>query len=212
MLQIPYTVFQEVFSLPGPHAYVVRISDLDRVELVAKTLSGSLQTAGAESLAVPTWDELVPGLKEAIQLDMAAGWLFFFSLILIVAFTVLNTFLMAVLERVKEFCILLAIGCRPSVIALMVCIECMKLTLIGVFFGFGLGIAVTEYFGIVGFSVPGSEEVVKEWNVPAIVFPHVSAASLIRGPAILISAAILSLIFPVAKIFALRPAQAIGTR
>ena len=56
------------------------------------------------------WDALQPGLKQAIQADLASSWFMYGVLIILVAFSVLNTMLMSVLERTREFGIVMALG------------------------------------------------------------------------------------------------------
>ena len=53
---------------------------------------------------------LQPGLKQAIQTDFGSAWFMYGVLIVLVAFSVLNTQLMSVLERTKEFGIVLSLG------------------------------------------------------------------------------------------------------
>ncbi|MFT6366469.1 MAG: ABC-type antimicrobial peptide transport system permease subunit [Bacteroidia bacterium] len=55
------------------------------------------------------WDELQPGLKQAIQADMFSAFVMYAVLIVLVAFSVLNTQLMSVLERTREFGVMMAL-------------------------------------------------------------------------------------------------------
>ncbi len=57
--------------------------------------------------------QLHPGLKQAIQADLSSAWFMYGVLIILVAFSVLNTQLMSVLERTREFGVITALGIRP---------------------------------------------------------------------------------------------------
>ncbi len=63
---------------------------------------------------VHDWDALLPGLKQAIQADFVSAWFMYGVLIVLVAFSVLNTQLMSVLERTKEFGIVMSLGVTPG--------------------------------------------------------------------------------------------------
>ena len=67
-----------------------------------------------QDLVVHDWDALVPGLKQAIQADLASAWFMYGVLVVLVAFSVLNTQLMSVLERTKEFGIVMSLGVSPG--------------------------------------------------------------------------------------------------
>ena len=71
----------------------------------------------------------------------------------IVAIGVLNTVLMSVMERVREFGVLMAIGMRPGRVAAMVLLEGLLLGLIGVAVGVAVGCAVSYPLVTDGFDV-----------------------------------------------------------
>ena len=211
MIQIPLATFQEVFAMPNKaHTLVVRADQLSEVDRIQREIGSLL--ADREETVVLRWDEVVPGLKEAIELDMAAAWLFYISLILIVTFSILNTFLMSVLERTKEFGIMLALGTKPLRISMMVLLECGLLTIVGIAIGVVLGLGLTLYFGKYGFAVPGAEEVAKQWNLPVVVYTQASWAAVTRGPTVLLVAALFSVLYPAFRILGLKPVEAIGGR
>ena len=72
------------------------------------------RAAGHDALVLLDWETLLPGLKQAIQADFISAWIMYAVLIVLVAFGMLNTMLMSVLERTHEFGILLALGVRTA--------------------------------------------------------------------------------------------------
>ena len=64
-----------------------------------------------------------PGLRQAIQADFTSAWFMYGVLIVLVAFSVLNTSLMSVLERTREFGIVLALGLQPGRIGMLILLE-----------------------------------------------------------------------------------------
>ncbi len=78
-------------------------------------------------------------MRDAIDLKYATSMLFYATLVLVVAFIILNTLLMSVLERTREFGMLLALGMRPAQIGAMVWIELLALALLGCAIGVAIG-------------------------------------------------------------------------
>ena len=210
LIHIPLQTLQETFYLGNAaHVLAIRLNDLKRDRAVQKTLVEGFNREGYADLRVLRWDELMPGLKQMIDLDMSSGWIFYFSLILIVTFSVLNTFLMSVLERTKEFSIMLALGMKPGQISRLVMLESLFLTLGGLVFGYVLGIGAILYFGSVGFYIPGSEAIAKQWNMPTRLYTEISLGALRNGPGVILISAMLATLIPAARIFWLKPVDAL---
>ena len=78
MLHIPLDAFREVFSMQKEaHALVVSARSLEIVEKQREEIAQLL--GDREKITVLSWDEVVPGLKEAIEMDIAFGYIFYLS-------------------------------------------------------------------------------------------------------------------------------------
>ena len=84
---------------------------------------------------VRDWDALQPGLRQAIQSDMASAWFMYAVLVILVAFSVLNTQLMSVLERTREFGIVMALGLKPGRLGRLVMLETALMGFVGLVLG-----------------------------------------------------------------------------
>ena len=84
--------------------------------------------------------------------------LFYATLVVVVAFIILNTLLMSVLERTREFGMLLALGMRPGQIGAMVWIELLALALLGCAVGVAIGGGVTLWLQSTGIVYPDRPE------------------------------------------------------
>ncbi|HEY5740046.1 MAG TPA: FtsX-like permease family protein, partial [Gammaproteobacteria bacterium] len=153
-------------------------------------------------------DQLQPGLRQAIQADMTSAWFMYLVLIVLVAFSVLNTQLMSVLERTREFGTMLALGLKPSRLARLVMQETALMTGLG----FGLGIAggflLTLYLSQVGFSYPGMAEMAERFYLPDRMYPALSPLSLTLGPAVVSLGSLLASIYPATRLYRLTPVAA----
>jgi putative ABC transport system permease protein len=141
----------------------------------------------------------VPGLQHAVELDRMSNWIFYAILILVVALSLMNTFLMAVLERTREFGVLLSLGMAPRRLMRLVLSESALLTLLGVTLGIGLGAAITAYFQTHGLEVPGAEMFAR-WGLPSRLAPKLSWESALAGPMLVFLVTVATATLPVLKI------------
>lgn len=207
LVQLPLGTFQDVFSMTGhAHSIVVLGESLDQLENLMGVVRAALPPE--TPLVVLSWEALIPGLKQAIQMDWASGWFLYLSLIIIVTFSILNTFLMSVLERTREFGIMLALGARPGRIGVLVMLESLWLTILGLSVGMVIGTAVVYYFHIHGFSYPGMEELAAYYNLPAVVMLAISPLSLTLGPAVILLVTCAAALYPALRIRLLKPVDA----
>ncbi len=205
--EIPLGLFQSVFDMRGAgHEIVIDAPTLDDAPAVQRRVEKLLPSG--QSLVVHDWDALVPGLKQAIQADMSSSFFMYGVLVILVAFSVLNTQLMSVLERTHEFGIVMALGLTPGRLSRLVLLESALMGLIGFVLGALLGGLLTWWVGVHGFSYPGMDELADRFNLPARIYPHVTAPSLLIGPAIVFVFTLLAALYPALRLNRLRPVEA----
>jgi putative ABC transport system permease protein len=204
--QVPLGYFQSVFSMDTKvHSIVV---SLDTLSAVAGLKSELKTLVASPDLVVLDWDELQPGLKQAIQADLFSAFVMYAILIVLVAFSVLNTQLMAVLERTREFGVMMSLGMRPGGLARLVFLETAVMSLLGLFIGCLLGTLIAAYFQANGVYIPGMEEAMDKYNLPGELYPQVSVLSVLLGPAIVFIGGMLAAIYPALRLFSLQPVEA----
>lgn len=205
--QINLGYFQDVFAMQQRgHAIVVRAPHIDAVEQLQIQLATLIDDES--NIALRHWDDLQPGLKQAIQADMTSAWFMYIVLIVLVAFSVLNTQLMSVLERTREFGTMMALGLKPSQLARLVILETGMMTGLGLLLGIMLGAVITWYISQVGFSYPGMAEMAVKFNLPERLYPAISFISLCLGPGIVAFASLLASIYPALRLNRLLPIEA----
>lgn len=207
IIEIPLGTFQDVFSMGNHgHAIVIYHKDANLVnELQDKTQA---LINGKDKLVALRWDQLQPGLKQAIELDYSSGWFMYIVLIAIIVFSIMNTFLMSVMERTREFGILLALGYKAFNIGKLVMLEATMLTIIAVIIGTAIGVGVNYYFYVYGLTLTGMEEIANMYNMPSTITPQISFKSVTIGPAIIFVATIVSALYPAMRIRLLEPVEA----
>jgi putative ABC transport system permease protein len=201
--------FQASFAM-GSAVNVIALSGptLAGVTRALPTLRASLRQTG---LDVYSWQSLQPGLDAAISLDLTTSLLWYSSLVIVVVFIILNTLLMSVLERTREFGVLLAIGMRPSRLGLMIWLELSMLALLGLAAGIAIGSAITLVIGHYGLEMPGAEALFAQWGLPGKLYPRLSLLSLSAGPGAMALCILLAGIFPYRRVRKLEPVSAMRT-
>ena len=188
------------------HQVVINAGGIDGVAELQHEVT-SLLPAGQE-LIVHDWDALQPGLKQAIKADMSSAFAMYGILVILVAFSVLNTQLMSVLERTHEFGITLALGLTPGRLGRLVLLETAIMGLLGLVLGAILGGLLTSWFSVNGFSIPGMDEMAAKFNLPARFYPQVTLLSLLAGPAVVFLFTILAAVYPTLRLHRLQPVEA----
>lgn len=102
-------------------------------------------TGGRPELAAVSWKEAMPNLANAIKLDYAGQKFMFIIILLIVTIGVVNTLLMSVMERLREFGVILALGSSPANLRALVLLEALLLGLVAAALGSLLGSLFTWY-------------------------------------------------------------------
>ena len=205
--EMPLGFFQDVFFMEGSgHHIVINAPVIDAVpELQSRT---SLLLPANQELVLHDWDALQPGLKQAIKADMSSAFFMYGILVILVAFSVLNTQLMSVLERTHEFGIVMALGLRPGRLGRLVLLETAIMGALGMLLGAVLGGLLTYWLSIRGFSYPGMEELAAKFNLPSRFFPQVTAPTLLIGPSVVFLFTMLAALYPALRLHRLRPVEA----
>jgi ABC-type lipoprotein release transport system permease subunit len=165
----------------------------------------------ADRYEVLGWAELVPDLVQFQRLNDVGDWLQNGLLFIVVAFGLLNTVLMSVLERVREFGVLRALGLRPRAVFALVVLESLLLSLLGIALGFALGIPLELWLAqhpisVVSPEMRGSFEVFG--LEPRISFA-LSRSQLVGLPLALLGIGALASIFPAIRASRGRPVDAL---
>jgi ABC-type lipoprotein release transport system permease subunit len=208
LVMMPLVTFQETFSL-GNDAHLIVVSGPSYESIPQTKAMVNQSIAGQPGLVVLDWDELVPGIKQLIQTDMVQNWITYIALIVIVTLSIMNTFLMSVLERTREFGIMLALGISPLRLGTMVVLESAFLTLLGLVIGIAIGGGIAVWLHFEGFTFPGMKEIYAQFGLPGVIYPILSVESFLLGPSVIFVFTLLAALYPALRIRKLQPVEAI---
>lgn len=133
-------------------AVALRLKHRDDLAAVAGKLRSALAATPYE---IKTWEELMPAVVQMIDLTKMNFNVVIVVVFAVVAMGILNTLLMSVLERTREFGVMMALGTEPGQIRRLVMYESILLGALGVLAGSGIGAALVAYFGTSGMDLGG---------------------------------------------------------
>jgi putative ABC transport system permease protein len=143
---------QDLFVLPGQvHEIAVIVTKLGVVKKVTEEIRERLHNPDLE---VSPWQVFAKSFYQAMSADKQGMWIMLFVIILVVAVGVLNTVLMSVLERQKEYGLLKAMGTKPASIVGLVLYEVNILAIVSVFIGAIIGTLVNYLLSHHGITLP----------------------------------------------------------
>lgn len=122
-----------------------------------------------------SWEVAMANLANAIKLDYASQKFIFLIIVLIVTIGVVNTLLMSVMERIREFGVILAVGATPGRLRKMVMTEAFFIGLISMLLGNILGALATWYLVDVGIDL--RDFVPETMEVGGVVFDPIMRAT-----------------------------------
>ena len=188
------------------HEIVIMVDNLKRVDEITGSIRKRLDNPDLEVLP---WQEFARSFYEAMRADQQGMWIMLFVIILIVAVGVLNTVLMSVLERIREYGLLKAIGTRPAQIIHLVLMELLVIVSISVALGGVLSVGVNWLISIHGIPIP--MEITYGGMAFDRMYSEINARSLYIPAVTIIISAILVGVFPAIKAARTEPAKAMRT-
>ena len=213
LLQVRLPVLQEAFELgDDAHRIVLFADSMPGVEAMVEEVRGALAGAGAaDAVRVRPWAELMPEVEEAIQLDAAGGVIMYWTLVIVVAFAVVNALVMTVLERMREFGMLLAVGMRPGSIMAMLQVEALCMWAVGTAVGLGAAILIVSTVGSYGIGIPQQAEgmLSNAMLLPERLHMTLSASALTLAPAVLGALTSLAALLVSLRLRRIRPVAAL---
>ncbi|KGE88290.1 MAG: ABC transporter permease [Phaeodactylibacter xiamenensis] len=207
MVYLPLPAAQYFYGAPGlATSLALKLSGQDDIKPVVAALRTQLDTSAYE---VMDWEELLPDLVQARELDTAGNVIVYFILYMIIAFGIFGTILMMSKEREYEFGVLISIGLQRWQLALSVWVEVILLGVLGALSGILLSMPIVYYFKVnpIRFGGEMASSLEKFGFEP--IFPATFDMQIFMTQAlyVFILTAVLAL-YPIFKIRKLQPVQA----
>ena len=209
--QMPLASAQALYAFQGRFTEIAaRVQDADRLDEVVGTVRDRLRDQNVEVLG---WPALMPSLVQMVAFHDAVAYIVIFVVFVVVAAGIVNTILMSVLERSREFGVMMALGTPSSRIVWLVLLETAILAGLGYLLGLVLGLSVTFYFGSHGLDFSAYIKAMDTMpGLSGIVYPTIEAQRLVVIGVVVVSVALLAAALPAWKASRNSPLEAMGAR
>lgn len=198
---------KRLLDLPENTAHEIALlsKNLDDVDGFSQELSSVL----SPTVLVETYKEIAPDL-ELFNSQLTINMIIFTTIVMLaLIFGIINTMLMAVLERVRELGMLMAVGMNKGKVFGMIVMETVLVSLIGAPIGMLIGYLTTRYFARVGFDLSSYAGGLENFGVSKLVYPSLPTNIYFIIAIAMVITAFLGAIYPAWKAIQLKPVEAL---
>jgi len=188
------------------HRAIAKLEDNDITNSVTSEIRQKLT-----DYEVLNWKEIQPDLAMIADFIGQIYAIFMVIILAALAFGIVNTMLMAVLERTRELGMLMAVGMNRRKIFIMIMLESIFLSIVGGFAGMAVSEVVIAITGKTGINLMKYSEGMEAIGYSAHLFPTIDAQFFVSTTILIVLTGIISSIYPARKALKLNPVEAIRT-
>lgn len=186
------------------HRVTLRVDDFTLANVYRDELNRQFP-----GLQVASWGEIAPELQYVFNTTDISLYILMTIIIIALVFSIVNTMLMAIMERTRELGMLMAVGMNRSRIFLMILSETFFLTMTGTPLGLLLSWGTISLLAKTGINLGAFAEGLNAYGMSTIIRPELELNYYLIITVMIASAAILSSLYPAWKALKLRPVEAI---
>jgi len=161
------------------------------------------------NLLVETYKQISPEIELFDSQMSISTTIFTVILMLALVFGIINTMLMAVLERVRELGMLMAVGMNKVRVFFMIMLETVMLGIVAAPIGLGLAYLTVSWFNHHGIDLGSFSEAMRQFGMSRVVFTTIRPAMFAELAVAVVITAIIGSVYPALKAIGLRPVEAI---
>jgi len=204
---------RDLYSMWGrATAWAMRLDQRQKSDQVAESLS---RTLGPE-YEVLGWRKLLPSVVQAVLFHEAMTYIILGIMFVVVAVGIANTILMAVLERTREFGVMMALGTSRLQIVGLVILESILLGIAGIIVGNIVGLGINFYLASTGLNFEQFTDALESMpGLSSIVYPVIRWDHVAELSSIVFFISVVPALYPAWRAASVEPVEAIrgiGTR
>lgn len=195
---------QQLIKTPkqNVHEIAVFIDDYEKSDQLAADFQSKFP-----DLEVLPWPDLSPGMRFIIEFFDYYLYIIVGIILFALLFSIINTMLMAVLERTKEIGMLMAIGMAKSKVFMMIITETVMISMVGTPLGILFSYISIAYFGKYGIHL--STDVYADMGYSSSIYPYLDYNRYVDVSLMVFIMAVLASVYPALKALRLNPVEAI---
>ncbi len=176
----------------------------------SEAAAAEIRNGLSENYSVETWQELLPMIVTYMKL--VDGWIYVWNLVVFIAmgFGIVNTLLMAVFERMREFGLIKALGMRASWIVRDVLTESLMILMAGMGIGNLLAWGTVAALAKTGINLSALAEGAEYFGMPRILYPAIISKDVIIANLTVVVLGLLISLYPALKAARFTPVEAMA--
>lgn len=192
----------------------IRLAEIDitgrHEQMVADQLKESLSQPGlpGPDLAVETWQQRLPMISAYLGISGSILYIWYIVVFVAMGFGLVNTTLMAIFERMREFGLMKALGMGPLQIVRGVVTETFFLLILGISAGMTLGFGTVAGIANRGIDLSALAAGAEMWGIPRILYPRIWGQDVAVAGAVVMVLGLLVSLYPAVKAARFTPVQA----
>jgi ABC-type lipoprotein release transport system permease subunit len=209
--RVAYLSLPAAQALAAPGAvtqFEIYLPELRRLvdEAEGAPLKVNITEALGSGLSIENWREANPALASYINMLDPVIIIFDALFFVLAGLLVVNTIYLSVLERVREFGVIMAMGANRWQVIRMVLMESLMLVGCGSVVGFAVGLGIVGAMSR-GFSLPSAESYA-EFGIPTVMYASISLEQILITFAFALGTALLAALWPAWMAGRLQPVEA----
>jgi ABC-type lipoprotein release transport system permease subunit len=204
---VPRAAAQDMLGMGDAVSEIeIKLPDHEESEIVAATLAKSLP----DSYEINSWEDLLP--MQVAFLRIFDGFMVIWNIVVFIAmaFGIVNTILMAVFERIREFGLMRALGMKPGAVIREVMTEALLLLAVGCALGNLVGMASVALLARTGIDLSSFSAGMEYAGMSRIIYPVLTAHDLALANAVVGVLGLLVSLYPAVRASRFTPVEAMA--
>ena len=170
-------------------------------------VTANLQEQLGQNLEAETWRQVDPSLAAYIEMLSPATMIFTAIFFILAGLLVMNTVYLSLIERVREFGTIMALGASKRKVMGMVISESLLLSFSGAIIGTILGLAIVALMAR-GYTIPVPKEQYDLYNMPRILYGSIKLSQIMMTVIFTFIIGVFAAILPAMTASRLEPVEA----
>ena len=190
----------------GVHEVSINVGEAKILNNVYLKLKDTLP----QGLVMTTWKEVIPGISTLLNFNDAFLKVLTFILFTVIVLGVINTLLINIFERTKEFGVMLALGTSTTQLMLLILFECLFIGVFSIVVGIALGALAVSYHLYAGFDLSlflGETSGAAGFKFDLIIYPIFELLPFLKLSSVVIVFIVLAGLYPALRASRVSPSE-----